>query len=102
MKLYRCDYLFSGTSGKHIRLISNYFPIMSYTNWNLYQYRVEFSPEISSTNMQRALLRMHKERLGVYIFDGTILFSSVKYEPDVSNVILLILTKMFYFYFFNV
>jgi len=73
-----------GKGGRDIQLTSNYFPITTYTDWSLYQYRVDFNPEQERTNIRRGLLRAHKELLGAYIFDGSMLFSSKKHIPDVS------------------
>ncbi|XP_016658527.1 piwi-like protein Siwi isoform X1 [Acyrthosiphon pisum] len=71
-----------GNGGQDIQLTSNYFPITTYTDWSLYQYRVDFNPVQDKINIQRGLLSAHKELLGAYIFDGTMLFSSKKYKPD--------------------
>jgi len=80
-----CFVIFSiGTGGQHIQLLSNYFPITTYTNWSLYQYRVDFKPEQDRIHIKRGLLSAHKEFLGAYIFDGTMMFSRKKLESDVS------------------
>ncbi|KAE9523124.1 hypothetical protein AGLY_016478 [Aphis glycines] len=71
-----------GSRGKPIELIANYFPITTYTDWSLYQYRVDFNPEQESINIKRGLLSAHKEFLGAYIFDGTMLFSRKKFQRD--------------------
>ncbi|XP_022160802.1 piwi-like protein Siwi isoform X2 [Myzus persicae] len=71
-----------GAGGQPINLISNYFPITTYTDWSLYQYRVDFNPVQDRINIQRGLLSAHKDVLGAYIFDGTMLFSGQKYKPD--------------------
>ncbi|XP_025413439.1 piwi-like protein Siwi isoform X2 [Sipha flava] len=71
-----------GASGQPVSLISNYFPIKTYTNWTLYQYRVDFSPEEDKVMVRRGLLSNHKDFLGAYLFEGTMLFSSKKYKSD--------------------
>ncbi|XP_060846985.1 piwi-like protein Siwi [Rhopalosiphum padi] len=70
-----------GTSGQPIKLLANYFPITSYTNWCLYQYRVDFNPEEDRIGTKRGLLAQHRERLGGYLFDGTMLFSGKRFDP---------------------
>ncbi|XP_026813338.1 piwi-like protein Siwi isoform X2 [Rhopalosiphum maidis] len=75
-----------GFTGQPIELISNYFPIKTYTDWSLYQYRVDFNPPQDRINIQRGLLSVHKEFLGTYIFDGTMLFSRKKYEPNILEL----------------
>lgn len=78
-----CYYLL-GTLGVSVTVTTNYFPITTYTNWNLYQYRVDFNPPQDSINIRKGLLSVHKDILGPYIFDGTMVFSSQKYQNDVS------------------
>lgn len=67
-----------------VELITNYFPITSYANWALYQYRVDFYPEEDFIRTKKKLLNQHHEYLGGYLFDGTMLFSPKKFNPDVS------------------
>jgi aubergine len=76
-----------GTSGQPVKLLANYFPITSYTNWCLYQYRVDFNPEEDRISTKRALIAQHRERLGGYLFDGTMLFSGKRFDPPVSYLI---------------
>ncbi|KAF0765863.1 piwi-like protein Siwi, partial [Aphis craccivora] len=75
-----------GAGGQSIELISNYFPITTYTDWSLYQYRVDFKPEQDRINIKRGLLSAHKEFLGAYIFDGTMMFSRKKLESDTTEL----------------
>jgi len=67
--------------------LANYFPITSYANWSLYQYRVDFNPEEDRIGVKKGLLSHHRERLGGYLFDGTMLFSSTKFNPEVSFIL---------------
>lgn len=64
--------------------MSNYFPITSYTNWCLYQYRVDFNPEEDRIAVKRGLLNQHREFLGGYLFDGTMIFSGTRFDAKVS------------------
>jgi len=68
-------------------------------NWCLYQYRVDFSPEEDRISTKRGLLGQHRERLGGYLFDGTMLFSGSRFDPAVSCCIKLMINQMFSFYF---
>jgi len=63
--------------------MANYFPITSYANWSLYQYRVDFNPEEDRIGTKRGLLAQHRELLGGYLFDGSMLFSGTRFEPEV-------------------
>ncbi|XP_025197459.1 piwi-like protein Siwi [Melanaphis sacchari] len=70
-----------GTTGQDVKLLTNYFPITSYKNYCLYQYEVVFNLEEDTINIKRNLLAQHRERLGGYLFDGTMLFSVNRYDP---------------------
>ena len=76
-----------GSYGDKVKLAANYFKLIKHTDWALYQYRVDFSPEEDRTFMRKSLLRAHKEVLGGYIFDGTVLFTSYKLKTDVSLIL---------------
>ncbi|XP_001949497.1 piwi-like protein Siwi [Acyrthosiphon pisum] len=75
-----------GKSGQTVPLLANYFPITSYTNWCLYQYRVDFNPEEDRISTKKGLLGQHRERLGGYLFDGTMLFSGSRFDPPVFEL----------------
>lgn len=76
-----------GTSGRQVTLKANYFRLETHTNWCLYQYRVDFAPEEDRTVVRKGLLRNHKPVLGGYIFDGTMMFTSHRLNPDVSKAL---------------
>lgn len=81
--------IFTGCSGETVILRSNYFKLMSMADWCLYQYRVDFDPPEERTVIRKGLLKLHKNKLGAYIFDGTVLYTAVRLhqsEADVSNV----------------
>jgi hypothetical protein len=46
---------------------------------------VDFAPDEDRTIVRKALLRNHRATLGEYIFDGTVMYSSVRFPQDVSN-----------------
>ncbi|KAH8341382.1 hypothetical protein KR059_005676 [Drosophila kikkawai] len=81
-----------GTTGTRITVQTNYFKIVKRPNWTIYQYRVDFSPDVDNTRLRRAFLHEHRSLLGGYIFDGTILFSSnhFKAKPNSTNVLELV------------
>lgn len=75
----------AGSAGHQVKLQANYFPLLSKTDWCLYQYRVDFDPSIDMTPERRRLLRGIRERLAhSYLFDGTVMFCSYRLDPDVS------------------
>lgn len=68
-------------------LTSNYFQFETKTDWCLYQYRVDFSPEEDRTPVKKALLYIQRKVIAVpYIFDGSMMFTSHRLSPDVSIV----------------
>jgi hypothetical protein len=80
------EYLCAGTTGHTVQLQTNYFRLPTVTNWQLYQYRVDFSPEEDSNAEKKRMVREFKEMLGGYLFDGTMLYTPHKYQQDVSLV----------------
>ena len=78
--------MFKGRLGDKIMLTANYFPFVTKTDWNLYQYRVDFSPEEDRTPVKKALLNVQRNVIAVpYIFDGSMMFTSHRLSPDVSS-----------------
>nr|XP_050862637.1 piwi-like protein Siwi isoform X3 [Vespula vulgaris]XP_050862638.1 piwi-like protein Siwi isoform X3 [Vespula vulgaris] len=73
-----------GSFGTQIKLRANYFRLLSTTNWTLYQYRVDFAPEEDRTATRKSLLKHHKEKLGAYIFDGTVLYTSHRLPENMN------------------
>ncbi|KAF7669169.1 hypothetical protein LDENG_00236060 [Lucifuga dentata] len=61
----------SGTTGSAIQLTANFFRILSRPQWALYQYHVDFKPQMESRRLRFALLLSHDEVLGsARSFDG--------------------------------
>ncbi|XP_044590639.1 piwi-like protein Siwi isoform X1 [Cotesia glomerata] len=69
-----------GTGGNPIKLQANFFKILSAPDWCLKQYRVDFAPEEDRLMVRKGLIRIHKDALGIYIFDGTLLYSVSRYQ----------------------
>lgn len=63
-----------GTEGQSVQLAANYFRFISTTQFKIYQYSVNFTPEIEITTIRKRLMKEHKGKLGGYIFDGTTLY----------------------------
>nr|ASR73908.1 piwi-like protein 1 [Acipenser dabryanus] len=65
----------TGVSGSTIELRANFFRIISRPQWVLYQYHVDYNPQMESRRLRSALLFKHDEVLGTTrTFDGSILF----------------------------
>ncbi|XP_033172824.1 protein aubergine [Drosophila mauritiana] len=83
-----------GVVGTHITVQANYFKLLTRPNWTIYQYRVDFTPDVETTRLRRALLYEHKRLLGGYIFDGTNLFCNNQFKAvQGSPYVLELVTK---------
>lgn len=76
-----------GTSGQVITLKTNYFRISKKPDWAIYQYRVDFAPDVEITVIRKALLRPHKDLFVGYLFDGTMLFTTTKLETESKTIV---------------
>nr|XP_017099031.2 LOW QUALITY PROTEIN: protein aubergine [Drosophila bipectinata] len=84
----------NGSSGTKVTVQTNYYRVMKRPSWTIYQYRVDFVPEVDNTRLRRAYMNEHKQLFGGYIFDGTILFccNQFKQLPN-SNYVQELVTK---------
>ncbi|KAG8452990.1 hypothetical protein GDO86_004701 [Hymenochirus boettgeri] len=65
----------TGVSGNTIQLSTNHIRLVSRPQWFLYQYHVEYNPQMESRRLRSALIYQHEELIGkAHAFDGTILF----------------------------
>lgn len=66
-----CLYSLPGTSGSAIQLTANFFRILSRPQCALFQYHVDFKPQMEARRLRFALLFQHGEILGsARSFDG--------------------------------
>lgn len=76
----------SGSSGIPVKLVTNLFSLGLPREWQLYQYHVEFMPELVSRRLRTALLYSHAEFQGkTKVFDGASLFLTEKLENKVRS-----------------
>nr|BAG69146.1 Piwi [Botryllus primigenus] len=76
-----------GTDGRAVSLVSNYFKLNSTKSWRLYQYRVDYEPEVDHRGARRGMLKDHRDLIGsTYIFDGSML-CTVRKLPEEVNVV---------------
>ncbi|XP_072456841.1 piwi-like protein 1 [Notamacropus eugenii] len=76
-----------GTSGTVVHLKTNHFRLTSLPQWALYQYHVNFNPQMDSKRLRSVLLDVHKQLLGkLYSFDGAILFLHHRLQNKVTEV----------------
>ncbi|KAM5194696.1 piwi-like protein 1 [Mantella aurantiaca] len=65
----------TGVSGTTIKLFANHVKLISRPQWFLYQYHIDYSPQMASRTLRSALLYRHDDLIGkAHAFDGTILF----------------------------
>ena len=65
--------------------MANYFEVINKPNWVLYQYHVDFNPQIESRRLRMALLHTHNSLFPQNkAFDGSTLFSLTKLPDDVK------------------
>ncbi|XP_075754569.1 piwi-like protein 1 isoform X2 [Pelodiscus sinensis] len=77
----------TGTSGTTIRLSTNHFRLISRPQWALYQYHVDYNPQVEARRLRSALLFQHEQPIGkTHAFDGTMLFLPKKLENKVTEV----------------
>lgn len=77
-----------GLTGQKITCEVNYFRLAKTPEWNIYHYRVDFSPEIFDDRTRRRLIASQREILGGYLFDGTQIFITRLLESEtVTKVI---------------
>jgi hypothetical protein len=82
-----CD-VKTGTAGAKIKILCNYFEVLSEPNWVLHQYHVDFAPVIESRRMRIALMHLHDKLFPTNkAFDGSTIYSLTKLEKEVSSTL---------------
>lgn len=76
-----------GNTGKKITVTTNYFQMTERLMWDVYQYRVDFSPEPEIIGKKKSLLYQHTNVLQCNMFDGSVLFKIEKLEKDVTELV---------------
>ncbi|NXY90108.1 PIWL1 protein, partial [Alcedo cyanopectus] len=77
----------TGSSGSAIKLTGNYLRLTSRPRWTLYQYHVDYSPEMESRQLRMALLYQHESLIGkAHAFDGSILLLPKRLHNKVNEV----------------
>lgn len=77
-----------GTSGQPITLQTNFFRLLKTPAWSLYQYRVDFTPEVIHSGFRSSLIAQQRENFGCgYLFDGTLLYLSKKLNATDDKIV---------------
>lgn len=74
-----------GKDGTPIQLLSNYYRVKTKPQWRIEHYHVDFKPEVEVLRVRCGILSEHAAILGKgYLFDGKQLFTTKKFEQDVT------------------
>lgn len=98
LQLLMCLFLILGSSGAMIKLIANFFRLTSRPQWALYQYHVDYNPEMEARRLRSGLLFQHEDLIGkTHAFDGSILFLPKRLPNKVwyENTVLLFFWLVF-------
>ena len=76
----------TGKDGIPVEIMSNYFKLLRRPDMHLWQYRVDFIPDIEHMGARKGLVRSHESQIGKYMFDGTLLYA-VNKLPQVITII---------------
>lgn len=74
-----------GTAGYKCKLQTNFYRVLKRPNWNIYQYRVDFSPPTEHERFKAKLIAEQEKHLGTYVFDGTMLFLLIHLPKEVTE-----------------
>jgi len=92
--------VFSGSSGAPINVVSNLFKLERATNFHLFQYRVDYNPEVLSRPIRMSMLKEHQDLIGsIYQFDGMMLFLPIRLEKEVcrdGNILTAAVNSLFF------
>ena len=71
--------------------MSNLVKLNRTTDFHLFQYHVDFNPDIPNKGMRKSMINEHSNLLGkISMFDGMILFLPIRLEHDVRSPINLV------------
>lgn len=76
-----------GTTGKLVAVTSNYFALNATTKWEIYQYHINFLPEVENPSFRNNLLVRHRTILGAFLYDrGSNIFTLQKLQNDLIEI----------------
>ncbi|CAF3792734.1 unnamed protein product [Rotaria magnacalcarata] len=64
-----------GTAGDPVNIIANYIKILTKPQWELYQYHIEFIPNVENKRFRREIISQHRSNLKDVAFDGTTIYT---------------------------
>ena len=63
-------------------MTTNHFKLLTKPDFRLLKYRVDMTPEVDHTATRKALLYAHEAVLPSALFDGTLLFTDTRLQPE--------------------
>ena len=76
-----------GTLGTPLKILCNYFTVLSQPDWVLYQSHVDFAPVIDSKRLRLQLMKPHEGLFPLNkAFDGSTLYSLTKLHDEVTEL----------------
>lgn len=67
-------------------LLSNLFKLNRLTNFRLFQYHVDFKPDVPNKAMRKKIILDHQDVIGrINMFDGMILFLPIQLDEVIRN-----------------
>lgn len=68
-----------------MQLMTNFFRLICKRDWCLYQYRVDYEPEVDHMGARKGMLKDHVALIGeLYLFDGSMLFTTKRLPNKVG------------------
>jgi aubergine-like protein len=49
-----------GTAGDPVNIIANYIKILTKPQWELFQYHIEFTPDVENKRFRREIIAQHR------------------------------------------
>ena len=72
-----------GEGGQAVKVVANYFRLQTPKDVIVYDYHIDFEPQVEAAVMRKALLYTHKEAFGsAMVFDGFANLKSTKLLPQ--------------------
>lgn len=75
-----------GTSGQNLNVQTNYFRVLKKPNWSIFQYRIDFAPDVDLIRARRSYIYEHRELFGGYLFDGAMLFTTTNLDSKTKEL----------------
>ncbi|XP_055848829.1 protein aubergine [Episyrphus balteatus] len=76
----------TGKSGQPVTVQANYYRVLKKPKWSIFQYRIDFAPDVDLIRARRSYIYEHRELFGGYLFDGAMLFTSTNLNTPTKEL----------------